>query len=117
MFAFFFVANDDSDSEPESEDDLSARSLSCKLEDLITCNNLVNNHGASLQRSVGDLVDKETEVNDTRSSQKDMSDVNVKLKNINEKSQLFRITSNAMINVSTLQRNQYFGLMIINFES
>jgi len=91
-------ANDDSDSEPESEDDLSARSLSCKLEDLITCNNLVNNHGASLQRSVGDLVDKETEVNDSKGSQKDISDVNVKLKNINEKSQLFRITSNAMIN-------------------
>ena len=96
------AANDDSDSEPESEDDLSAKSLSSKLEDLITCNNLVNNHGASLQRSVGDLVDKETESIDTRSSHKDMQEINTKLKNINEKSQLFRITSNAMINVSVL---------------
>ena len=98
------VANDDSDSEPESEDDLSAKSLSSKLEDLITCNSLVNNHGASLQRSVGDLIDKETrsstESVDSKSSQKDMQDVNAKLKSVNEKSQLFRITSNAMINVS-----------------
>ncbi|XP_065054359.1 oxysterol-binding protein 1-like isoform X2 [Rhopilema esculentum] len=94
-------ANDDSDSETDNEDDLTAKSLSSKLEDLITCNNLVNNHGASLQRSVGDLVDKETrsstESVDSRSG-KDMQDVSGKLKNINEKSQLFRITSNAMIN-------------------
>ena len=64
----------------------------------------MNNHGASLQRSVGDLVDKETrsstESVDSKSGYKDMQDISTKLKNINEKSQLFRITSNAMINVS-----------------
>ena len=100
------VANDDSDSETEDEDDLTVKSLSSKLEDLVTCNNLVNNHGASLQRSVGDLVDKETrsstESVDSKSSNKDLQDANGKLKNINEKAQLFRITSNAMINVSCL---------------
>ena len=60
----------------------------------------MNNHGASLQRSVGDLVDKDTELIDNKNTHKDMPEINTKLKVINEKSQLFRITSNAMINVS-----------------
>eukprot|EP00112_Aurelia_sp_Birch-Aquarium-sp1_P009621 Seg2098.9 transcript_id=Seg2098.9/GoldUCD/mRNA.D3Y31 product="Oxysterol-binding protein 1" protein_id=Seg2098.9/GoldUCD/D3Y31 len=103
------MTNDDSDSETEDEDDLTVKSLSSKLEDLVTCNNLVNNHGASLQRSVGDLVDKETrsstESVDSKSS-KDFQDANGKLKSINEKAQLFRITSNAMIGAC----NDFLGL-------
>ena len=101
---FPLAANEDSDSEEDHEDDLTAKSLSAKLEDLVTCNNLVNNHGASLQRSLGDLVDKDqtrssNESIDSRSG-KEALEVSSKMKSTNEKTQLFRITSNAMINVS-----------------
>ncbi len=57
-----------------------------------------------MQRSLGDLLDKDqtrvsTESVDSKGSAKDQ-ELNGKLKGINEKTQLFRITSNAMVNVS-----------------
>lgn len=67
------------------------RTLSAKLEDLNTCNDLITKHGAALQRALGELehLDHNT---DTAAA---------KIKSVNERATLFRITSNAMINVST----------------
>ncbi|XP_019613975.1 PREDICTED: oxysterol-binding protein 1-like, partial [Branchiostoma belcheri] len=65
------------------------RILSAKLEDLNTCNDLIAKHGAALQRSLSELemLDKENS-----------TDVQSKVKAVNERATLFRITSNAMIN-------------------
>ncbi|EDO26725.1 predicted protein, partial [Nematostella vectensis] len=60
--------------------------LSSKLSDLQTCNDLVGKHGSALQRAIGEL--QEIEDNHTLFN---------KLKAVNEKATLFRITSNAMI--------------------
>ncbi|XP_022252408.1 oxysterol-binding protein 1-like [Limulus polyphemus] len=61
--------------------------LSAKLEDLTTCNNLIIKHGTALQRSLTELEQLETG-----------SDSTAKVKAVNERATLFRITSNAMIN-------------------
>ena len=65
------------------------RILTSKLDDLNTCNDLIAKHGAALQRSLGEL-----------DSVQDPVEASAKLKGINERTTLFRITSNAMINVS-----------------
>ena len=79
----------DEEDENCSEGGESIRPLNAKLEDLHTCNDLVGKHGAALQRSIGEL--QETE---------DTKLLIPKLKTVNEKSTLFRITANAMISVS-----------------
>ncbi|XP_076363799.1 oxysterol-binding protein 1-like isoform X2 [Tachypleus tridentatus] len=61
--------------------------LSAKLEDLTTCNNLIIKHGTALQRSLTELEQLESG-----------SDSTAKVKAVNERATLFRITSNAMIN-------------------
>nr|XP_044988500.1 oxysterol-binding protein 2 isoform X2 [Jaculus jaculus] len=63
------------------------KSLSLKLDDLGTCNDLIAKHGAALQRSLNEL-----------DSLKIPSESGEKLKVVNERATLFRITSNAMIN-------------------
>ncbi|KAM7134027.1 oxysterol-binding protein 1-like [Macrochelys suwanniensis] len=63
------------------------RTLSSKVEDLSTCNDLIAKHGTALQRSLSEL---ETLKLPTES--------NEKIKQVNERATLFRITSNAMIN-------------------
>uniref|UniRef100_A0A8C1JPR8 Oxysterol-binding protein n=1 Tax=Cyprinus carpio TaxID=7962 RepID=A0A8C1JPR8_CYPCA len=65
------------------------KTLASKLEDLNTCNELIGKHGAALQRSLSELEDLRA-----------ASDGVDKLKTVNERATLFRITSNAMINVS-----------------
>lgn len=65
------------------------KSLAAKLEDLQTCSDLIAKHGATLQRSLSELESLDT-----------VQDVPTKLKSVNERATLFRITSNAMINVS-----------------
>ncbi len=67
------------------------RTLSAKLEDLNTCNDLITKHGAALQRALGELEQLDSS-----------ADVSAKIKSVNERATLFRITSNAMINVSIL---------------
>ncbi|CAN0333898.1 unnamed protein product [Lampetra fluviatilis] len=85
--------SDDSDDEKsgaqadKTELQTTLRSLSSKLEDLSTCNDLIGKHGAALQRSLNDL---ETLKLPPEGSEK--------LKAVNERATLFRITSNAMIN-------------------
>lgn len=64
--------------------------LSSKIEDLTTCNNLIVNHGTQLQRSLAELDHMQSASGDT----------STKMKAINERATLFRITTNAMINVS-----------------
>ncbi|XP_062334509.1 oxysterol-binding protein 2 [Osmerus eperlanus] len=61
--------------------------LASKLDDLNTCNELIGKHGAALQRSLSELEDL-----------RGHSDGTDKLKTVNERATLFRITSNAMIN-------------------
>lgn len=63
--------------------------LSSKIEDLTTCNNLIVNHGTTLQRSLAELDHIQSGEGDT----------STKMKAINERATLFRITTNAMINV------------------
>uniref|UniRef100_A0A8C1IG64 Oxysterol-binding protein n=1 Tax=Cyprinus carpio TaxID=7962 RepID=A0A8C1IG64_CYPCA len=63
------------------------KTLASKLEDLSTCNELIGKHGAALQRSLSELEDLRAPT--------DGAD---KLKSVNERATLLRITSNAMIN-------------------
>ncbi|XP_072281136.1 oxysterol-binding protein 1-like [Pyxicephalus adspersus] len=63
------------------------RALSGKVEDLGTCNDLIAKHGTALQRSLSEL--------ESLRLPQDSSD---KIKQVNERATLFRITSNAMIN-------------------
>lgn len=95
--AVLFPSSDDSgddDEEPaapadESELHHTLKALSLKLNDLSTCNDLIAKHGAALQRSLNEL-----------DSLKIPSESGERLKVVNERATLFRITSNAMINVS-----------------
>lgn len=65
------------------------RILSSKVEDLSTCNDLIAKHGTALQRSLSELEALRLPPESTD-----------KIKQVNERATLFRITSNAMINVS-----------------
>ncbi|CAH1233256.1 OSBP [Branchiostoma lanceolatum] len=88
------ASDDDEDGQSHTSPDKNEiqntlRILSAKLEDLNTCNDLIAKHGAALQRSLSELemLDKENS-----------TDVQSKVKAVNERATLFRITSNAMIN-------------------
>ncbi|XP_049644736.1 oxysterol-binding protein 2 isoform X2 [Suncus etruscus] len=63
------------------------KNLSVKLDDLSTCNELIGKHGAALQRSLNEL-----------DGLKVPPESSERLKVVNERATLFRITSNAMIN-------------------
>lgn len=87
-------ADDSGDEEPASQSDKSElhgtlKTLSSKLEDLSTCNDLIAKHGAALQRSLSELENLKLP-----------AESGEKIKAVNERATLFRITSNAMINVS-----------------
>lgn len=66
------------------------KTLASKLDDLSTCNELIGKHGAALQRSLSELEELRGSTDSTD-----------KVKAVNERATLFRITSNAMINVSS----------------
>ncbi|XP_062892824.1 oxysterol-binding protein 1-like [Mobula hypostoma] len=85
-------SDDSADEEPASQTDKTEvqntlRTLVCKVEDLSTCNDLIAKHGTALQRSLSELE-----------SLRLPADSNEKIKQVNERATLFRITSNAMIN-------------------
>lgn len=86
-------SGDDEDGTPspadKSELHSTIKSLSLKLDDLSTCNELVAKHGVALQRSLNELDGLRIPAESSE-----------KLKAVNERATLFRITSNAMINVS-----------------
>ncbi|XP_041079042.1 oxysterol-binding protein 2-like isoform X6 [Polyodon spathula] len=85
-------SDDSGDEESTSQSDKSEihstlKTLSSKLEDLSTCNDLIGKHGAALQRSLSELE-----------SLKIPTESGDKIKSVHERATLFRITSNAMIN-------------------
>lgn len=89
-----FLLADDSGDESVSQTDKTElqstlRTLSSKVEDLSTCNDLIAKHGTALQRSLSELETLRLPAESTE-----------KIKQVNERATLFRITSNAMINVS-----------------
>ncbi|XP_077427518.1 oxysterol-binding protein 1-like isoform X2 [Vanacampus margaritifer] len=63
------------------------RTLSSKVEDLNTCNDLIVKHGSALQRSLSELEGIHA-----------AADTGEKIRQVTERATLFRITSNAMIN-------------------
>ena len=69
------------------------KTLSAKLEDLQTCSDLIAKQCAALQRS---LAEAEA-VSVAADSQP--ADLLTKMKAVNERATLFRITSSAMVNV------------------
>ncbi|XP_032251024.1 oxysterol-binding protein 2 isoform X3 [Phoca vitulina] len=81
--------DDDETASPADKSELhcTIKSLSLKLDDLSTCNDLIAKHGAALQRSLSEL-----------DGLKIPHESSEKLKVVNERATLFRITSNAMIN-------------------
>lgn len=83
--------DDDETTSPADKSELhyTIKSLSVKLDDLSTCNDLIAKHGAALQRSLSELDGLKIPYESCE-----------KLKVVNERATLFRITSNAMINVS-----------------
>ncbi|KAM9393214.1 oxysterol-binding protein 2 isoform 2-T2 [Pholidichthys leucotaenia] len=85
-------SDDSGDEEPTSQSDRSElqgtlKILVSKLDDLSTCNDLIAKHGAALQRSLSELEGLRVPVEGGE-----------KIKAVNERATLFRITSNAMIN-------------------
>ncbi|XP_032435152.1 oxysterol-binding protein 2 isoform X2 [Xiphophorus hellerii] len=85
-------SDDSGDEEPTSQTDRSEiqgtlKVLVSKLDDLSTCNDLIAKHGAALQRSLSELEGLKVPL-----------DGGEKIKAVNERATLFRITSNAMIN-------------------
>lgn len=89
---YFFVDEEEDSNNDKAEN---IKPLNAKLDDLQTCNDLVGKHGSALQRSIVEL--QEVEDNPTLFG---------KLKFVNEKATLFRITANAMISVS--ETTQFF---------
>lgn len=91
------LTDDSGDEDPSSQADKAEihstlRALSGKVEDLGTCNDLIAKHGTALQRSLSELE-----------SLRLPQDSSEKIKQVNERATLFRITSNAMINVSAIE--------------
>ncbi|XP_063310238.1 oxysterol-binding protein 2 [Pelobates fuscus] len=85
-------SDDSGDEEPSSQSDKSElhsslKALTSKLDDLSTCNDLIAKHGAALQRSLSELENLKLPIESGE-----------KIKSVNERATLFRITSNAMIN-------------------
>ena len=87
MYELFYAPDEDDECNSDQAENI--KPLNVKLGDLQTCNDLVGKHGSALQRAIVEL--QEAEDNATLLS---------KLKFVNEKATLFRITSNAMISVS-----------------
>lgn len=70
------------------------RDLAARLNDMQTCSELIAKHGATLQRLLGELEQPD--------------DTQGKSKAVSERSTLFRIASNAMINVRMHNVSIYF---------
>jgi len=79
------------------------RTLSAKLEDIRTCSDLIDKHGTSLQRA---LVELECAGAESAAAAAAAADGGVRLRQgtVSERATLFRITTSAMINVRTCNR-------------
>uniref|UniRef100_A0A8C1NGG3 Oxysterol-binding protein n=1 Tax=Cyprinus carpio TaxID=7962 RepID=A0A8C1NGG3_CYPCA len=92
LYSVSLSVDDSADEEPTSQSDHSEiqgtlKTLASKLDDLSTCNDLIAKHGAALQRSLSELETLRVPLEGGE-----------KIKAVNERATLFRITSNAMIN-------------------
>lgn len=92
----FVVEDEDEDFDATHKCEIATvlKPLGSRLEDLNTCNDLITKHGTGLQRALSEL-----ESLDATTTQELPKDLSTKIRSINEKATLFRITSNAMINV------------------
>lgn len=81
---------------PSEELNLVVRELTVRLENLKTCYDLITKHGSALQRALNELESGE--------------DLPNKTKIVSERATLFRISSNAMINVSRPYSKKNFGI-------
>lgn len=77
---------------PSQEITTVVRDLTDRLESLRTCYDLINKHGVALQGALNELKSINMATND------DDSAINSRIKIVNERATLFRITSKAMIN-------------------
>uniref|UniRef100_A0AAY4B2A1 Oxysterol-binding protein n=1 Tax=Denticeps clupeoides TaxID=299321 RepID=A0AAY4B2A1_9TELE len=85
-------SDDSGDEGPVSQTDRTLaqgalKTLASKLDDLGTCNELIGKHGVALQRSLSELEELQAP-----------NDSGDKVKAVNERATLFRITCNAMVN-------------------
>jgi len=86
---------DSGGSNGESRGDLqhTIRLLNAKLDDLVTCNDLISKHGSALQRGLSDI--------EMAGNSDETNALSTVVKGVNERATLFRITSSAMINTSS----------------
>ena len=84
-----FISDSDEDESDKLDIQTTLKSLSSKMEDLNTCNDLIGKHGNGLQRALIDVEQLESS-----------TDISGKIKVINERATMFRITSHAMLKVS-----------------
>ena len=68
------------------------KTLTSKLDDLVTCNDLISKHGGALQRALAEL-----EIADSTAVGSNALSFTGKIKTVNERATLFRITSTAML--------------------
>lgn len=85
---------------PSEELNVVLKEIAFRLENLRTCYDLITKHGSALQRALSDL-------------ETPGDDIAVKTKTVNERATLFRITSNAMINVRGNVKLSQFQLYLI----
>lgn len=107
LFCFFLLSCRRAIEIDEEEDDKNVLSvpsqqlnaaiseLSLKLENLRTCNDLISKNGRLLQSALAELENGD--------------DLASKTKLVTERATLFRISSNAMINVSVLPRRELYA--------
>lgn len=89
MFLAFLDSEDEENQPDKNELVNTVNALSARFEDLNTCNDLIVKQGAAFQRA----LNEHEHVDNT-------ADSTSKIKAINERATLFRIASNAMLNVS-----------------
>lgn len=82
---------------PSEEMNTVIRDLTAKLENLKTCYDLISRHGHALQRALTDIESGD--------------ELSTKSKAVSERATLFRISSNAMINVSHSLKKKYYTLI------
>jgi hypothetical protein len=75
----------------KQELDAVLRLLKTKLDDLRNCTDLIAKHGAALQRALCDLEQVDSQ-----------ADATSRIKAVNERATLFRVTSSAVISVSCI---------------
>ncbi|KAF2346431.1 Pleckstrin domain [Trinorchestia longiramus] len=76
---------------PRDDSATNIKAFQSRLEDLRTCNDLIVKHATALHKSLAELEAVDASRDDLVS----------KMKTVNERATLFRISSNAMVNVST----------------